>query len=124
MIRKHIGNLSQNQARLPFSDRKQVGVLMYASPLERQIIFAVGALFLLCSVLYVYFMISSVMHVAARQELVREVSKLSAEVAVLETKYFDATQSITEKYAYANGYVALKNRSFVKSSGVVTLNTR
>jgi len=110
-----------SQSALPFTRGSRGGILAYAHPLERRALTALSAGFVLLSILYIYFMISSVVHVAARQELVRTASQASAEVAALETAYLAKTQTITEPYARSLGYVAVEDRTFVSKASVVLL---
>ncbi|MES2014276.1 MAG: hypothetical protein V4437_00485 [Patescibacteria group bacterium] len=122
MTRNKITKISDSQAHLPFS-RKSGSIFAYARPLERRAFFVSGIALLLLSVLYIYFMFSSVVHVAALQELAHEATKTSAEVANLETAYLTQTQNFTEVYAHSNGYVAIRNPEFVRKSSVVSFQT-
>lgn len=112
----------EGQDRLPFR-RQQGGLWAYAHPYEKRALMVVGVTFAVLSILYTYFMFSSVMHVAARQQLASQMSKISAEVATLETTYLGKTQNITESYAHSLGYVGVKDRAFAKRLGAVTLHT-
>jgi type II secretory pathway component PulM len=114
MPSKYSKRIPEGQERLPLYGKNRSGIWAYAHPRERQIGFISASLLLLLSVLYIYFMISSVVHVAARQELARAERKTSAEVAELETKYLTKTESITDSYARSLGYVAISERSFVE----------
>lgn len=116
--------ISEHQGLLPFSRSTHSGILAYAHPFERRTLVVFGVAFLLLSVLYIYFMISSVVHVAARQELVRSASRASAEVATLETAYLAKTQTLTEPYARSLGFVSVRDRSFVSKASVAFKDAR
>ncbi|MBP9832018.1 MAG: hypothetical protein KBC74_00630 [Candidatus Pacebacteria bacterium] len=116
--------VSEHQGSLPFSRNTRSGILAYANVFERRTVVVFGVAFLLLSVLYIYFMISSVVHVAARQELVRSASRASAEVATLETAYLSKTQTITEPYARSLGFVSVRDRSFVSKASVAFKDAR
>ena len=125
MPSKYSKRIPEGQERLPFQGKNQGGIWAYAYPFERRSAFTVGSLLVLLSVLYIYFMISSVVHVAARQELTRAETKTAAEVAELETAYLSRTESITDSYAHSLGYVAIADRTFVsKPARVVSMRGR
>jgi len=71
---------------------------------------------------YTYFVITSIAHVAARQELVGKVASLKSSVSELESKYLSKTSGITESYAHSLGYVTAKNETFVQRNIAVTLH--
>ncbi|MES2135256.1 MAG: hypothetical protein V4449_03395 [Patescibacteria group bacterium] len=119
---RHSKKIPDIQGSLPFGSRNQGGIFAYAHPLERRAVVLVGVGFVLLAILYVYFLFSSVVHVAAHRELVRSASRASAEVANLETAYLAKTQTFTEPYARSLGYVAVKNPTFVSKSSVVSFN--
>ncbi len=110
----------EGQDRLPFSRTRQSGILVYAHPRERQALAVLGILAIVFSTFYIYFMISSVVHVAARQELAQQASRASADVAALETTYLERTEGITESYAKSLGYVAVNDQVFVEKENVVS----
>lgn len=120
---KKIRDIIEGQARLPFGEER-TGILSYAHPFERRAFFAMGALFLLVSAVYMYFVMTSVMHVAGREEASIRASRLSAEVARLESEYLARTESITEPYAKTRGFVTISKRSFVEGSSVSINNKR
>lgn len=121
---RNTNKIPASQGSLPFTRATRAGILAYAHPLERRAVTVLSVGFVLLSILYIYFMISSVVHVAARQELVRTASRASAEVAALETAYLEKTQTITEPYARSLGFVAIEDRTFVSKSTAVTFNAR
>lgn len=124
MPKRYSKRIPEGQERLPLYGNKGGGIWAYAQPFERQMGVGFASLLLLLSILYIYFMISSVVHVAARQELARAETKTSAEVAELETAYLARTESITDSYARSLGYVAIAERSFVsKPANVVSIRT-
>lgn len=113
---------SSAQRALPF--RHKGGIFAHAHPIERSIAVGIGSLFVTLSVLYIFFMFSSVMHVAARHDLAGRMSQLSADVAMLETTYLNKTEVITEAYAHSLGYVQTKNHAFAKRVNTVSLQTQ
>ncbi len=114
--------ISLDQAQLPFGSRNGGGLA--AHPWERRAIAVIGLFLVLLSVVYVYSVMTSVMHVAAREELSREATRLSAEVARLEAQYLSRTESITESWAREHGYVSLAERTFVGKIDSLSLGNR
>lgn len=113
--------ISLDQTELPFTKRD--GFWAAAHPLERKAVPVLAVCVLLCSAVYMYFVMTSVMDVAARETLSMQATKLSAEVASLEAQYLSRTNSITEAYARAHGFVSLSDRSFIQQANGLSLNT-
>jgi len=82
--------------------------------------FSVSA-FILSVVLYMYFVMASVAHVAARGALEQDVALLSADVAQLESQYFAQSEGITEAFARAHGFVSISKSAYVERASLVTL---
>lgn len=120
-MRRNTRRILEAQNPLPFRNATSAGLFAYARPLERRFVVFLGFGFLILSALYVYFLLSSIVHVVERQELRGQSSKASAEVASLEAKYLAHTEGITEAYARSVGFVAAQNEIFVKRP-VVTLH--
>lgn len=108
------------EVALPFRGT-QAGILSYATPFQRRAAFFGLIVLLLLSAVYLYGVISSVMHVAAREELSYEVTRLSSKVARLEAEYLTRTDGITESFARERGYVLISGRSFVERTQGITL---
>ena len=119
---KKLIRILEGQESLPFRGGR-TGLFAYAHPLERRTFFLFGGLIAVLSVLYVYFVIASIMDVAAREEISQNATKTSAEVASLEAKYLAGTHAITESAAKDRGFVSIKDRSFVEKAASVSLNT-
>ncbi len=113
--------ISEGQQSLPFQSGGG-GMLAYARLWERRFIALLGALFIACILLYMYFVMSSVIHVAARQELAGKVAAAKVAVSKLETAYLIRTKDITESYARSVGFVAASHETFVERGGAVTLH--
>lgn len=109
------------EVTLPFRT-KDAGILSFVTPIQQKALLVGGVLFVLLSVLYVYSVIASVMHVAAREELTFEATRLSSEVARLEAEYLSRTEGITESFARERGYTSISRRSFVERTSSVTFN--
>lgn len=117
MGKRRTFKISKEQKTLPFSGRRaQTGILSYASVLELRILFILSCLLFVSGVLYTYFVMASVAHVAEREEIGREVALTSAEVARLEATYLKNSQNITESYARSLGFVKAKNRIFIEKT--------
>lgn len=111
--------LSTSQNALPFGrNRAKSGVFAYAGPFERRLLASVGAFLATVAVLYVYFVMASVAHVAEREEVSKNVAQISAEVARLEASYFTRSHAITESYARSLGFVNAKGRVFVEKTSL------
>ncbi len=109
------------EVALPFRGN-DAGILSYATPFQRRAGFFGIIVLLLLSAVYLYGVISSVMHVAAREELSFEIKRLSSDVARLEAEYLTRTDGITESFARERGYVAVSDRSFVERTEGITFN--
>jgi len=120
---KKIKQFFEGQEQLPFRGRPS-GMWSFAHPWERRSIAVLSGLLLLLSLVYVYSVMTSVMHVAAREEFSIEATRLSAEVARLEAEYLSRTQFITESYAKDHGFVALSGRTFVEKVESLSVNSR
>jgi hypothetical protein len=109
----------ESQQALPF--RRKGGMWANVGVLEKRTIFALAVLIVLFSIAYVYFVMTSVMHVAGRETLSIDASKRSSEVARLEAEYLRRTESITESLAKERGFVSISSRSFVEHADSVSL---
>ncbi|MBY0538968.1 hypothetical protein K2P56_00845 [Patescibacteria group bacterium] len=118
---RKIRQIMDGEVALPFRT-KDAGILSFITPIQQKAFFVSGILFVLLSVLYVYSVIASVMHVAAREELTFEATRLSSEVARLEAEYLSRTEGITESFARERGYTSISSRSFVERTSSVTFN--
>lgn len=118
---RKIRQIMDGEVALPFRG-KDAGILSYVTPLQRKAFLVGGILFALLSALYLYSVIASVMHVAAREELTYEATRLSSEVSRLEAEYLSRTEGITELFARERGYTAISSRSFVERASSVTFN--
>ncbi len=118
---KKIRRIMEGEVALPFR-ASQAGILSYVTTSQKRAALLGLVLFCLFSIVYLYGVISSVMHVAAREQLSYEIKRLSSEVAQLEAEYLTRTDGITESFAHERGFVAITERSFVESSGRVTFN--
>ena len=114
-------NISLDQRALPFGNIGRKGALAYALPWERQVVGVTGVLFVGLCLLYAYFVIMSIVHVAALQTLMAEVTTAKNNVSQLETAYFAKSDTITETYAESLGYVAVANPTFVAENTALTL---
>ena len=123
MGRKSNVRLSYLQKRLPFGDvlMPTVGIRAYLYPHERRFLAVLLFLLFVLSGLYVYFTMFSIAHIATREELGREIRMVSANAAHLEADYLARSESITESYARAAGFVTMSRQTFVERRSVVTL---
>jgi len=112
--------ISDSQAHLPFRS-KNAGLLSHATPLERRFLGVLSGAFLLVSLLYVYFLASSVGYVSAREEMAQQARTLSGETAFLEARYLARAVDMTESYAGAQGLVRAKGQAFVERETNLTL---
>ncbi len=112
----------EGEVALPFRSN-EVRITAFATDTQRNVaLVGVIALAVLVMV-YLYGVISSVMYVAGREELSREVTRMSSEVATLESEYLTRTQGITESFARERGFVAITERSFVERASGVSLRS-
>ena len=114
--------IPEGQEILPFRNGRGGGILSYALPWERRFVAGLSALFIVFVALYVYFVMASIVHVAARQELAGTFSSTKAAVSQLETEYLAKTQGITEAYATSVGFVPVSAQAFVERENTVTFH--
>ncbi len=117
-----IRGIPDRQDALPFRNGQGSGILVHALPWERRLVLALGALLLACTALYVYFVMTSIVHVAARQELIKKVALAKTAVSSLESVYLAKTKSLTESYAHSIGFTAPSKKVFVERAVAVTLH--
>jgi len=122
MGRRRTFKISKDQRVLPFGEKRaQTGILLYATPIERRILAVLSVLLFSFGVLYTYFVMASVAHVAEREEMSRTVAIASVEVARLETAYLARFQNITESYARSLGFVKETKRIFIEKTPLTAL---
>ena len=80
---------------------------------ERTWFFGAVTMLSLVFLLYVYFVISSVVHVVIRQELAQEAVALNSYVSQLEAEYIDAQHAISEEIASQSGYTKVTEKVFI-----------
>lgn len=119
--KRYSRNISLDQRMLPFKAVGRNGILAYALPWERRLVAGIVASLIALSVLYVYFVIASIVHVAAMQSLMGQVTDAKNAVSQLETSYFAKSDTITEQYAESLGYVAAGDTAFVSQNTALSL---
>lgn len=120
-LRKLSKRIADSQGVLPFSDSRQ-GILAYAYPWERRLVGSLTIAFAVLVILYIYFVTSSIVNVATRQDLLGKIVVARTSVSSLETRYFEKTQAITESYARSVGFVAFSDPEFVNRDKALTLH--
>lgn len=118
---RKIRQIMDGEVAIPFRG-KESGVLSFVTPFQQKAFLIAGVIFALLTAVYLYGVIASVMHTAAREELSFEATRLSSDVARLEAEYLSRTQGITESFARERGYTAISSRTFVERSASVTFN--
>lgn len=82
----------------------------YTHALNRKNIFfiliSLVGLFLLA---YAYFISQTVSHIVARQNMTKQMSQMSSDVAVLESSYMTLSSALTMDHAYALGFNDVKS---------------
>lgn len=108
------------QAHLPFKSRLPERTATVSLAFEKHALFALGGLLIALAFIYSYFIMMSVSHVVARENVQYEAEQLSGNVARLEQQYLAASVHITESAALASGFERTSKQVFVErvSSGV------
>lgn len=92
---------------------------------ERAWFFGAATLLALVFFLYIYFVISSVVHVVIRKEAAEEARALNSYVSQLEAAYIDAQHAVSEEIASKEGYVKIEEKVFVdKTPATLVLSSR
>jgi hypothetical protein len=81
---------------------------------EEQALFF-GAVFVLLfvTVLYMYFLSASVVHVVMRKEINQEIAHMSSYVSGLESEYIEAQHKVSNDIAEMQGYVRTNEKIFI-----------
>lgn len=80
---------------------------------ERTWFFIAVSVLSIAFLLYIYFVISSVVHVVIRKELTQEAVALNSYVSQLEATYIDAQHAVSEEIASQSGYVKVADKVFI-----------
>lgn len=88
---------------------------------EKRILAALGVLMLVLAVLYGYFLAFSIAHTVERERLVQASEQVVDRVASLEHQYLSRANKMTERVAYAAGFVPVSDRLYVER-GALSLN--
>lgn len=92
---------------------------------ERTWFFAAASLLTIVFFLYIYFVISSVVHVVIRKEVAEEARAQSSYVSQLEAKYIDAQHAVSEDIASQSGFMKVEHKVFVdKTEATLVLSTQ
>ncbi len=121
MTRKKTKTPLHLQSRLPFGQARAAAQRGFSLALERKFLLLLGFLFFCLAGLYIYFVMSSVTYVAARQEIARDARVASAEVGTLEARLLADSEGITEAFARERGFVSTANKVFVEKAEAVSL---
>jgi hypothetical protein len=91
---------------------------------QYKITLACLAVLVFATILYLYFLNLSVVHVVMRQDATTEIKELQTEIAVLEARYIDAQHTIASRIAMLDGYNTETEKIFVSrgSAGLVFVN--
>ena len=112
-------NISVFQAHLPFKSRvPQRRAIAVPFVLEKRALTVLASGLLLLVILYSYFVMLSVSHVALREQILYDSEKLASEVASLEQEYLARSVLITEETALAHGFTRSKRQLFVERSSL------
>lgn len=106
------------QAHLPFKSRVPARAVAAPFILEKRALTVLGAGLLLLVMLYSYFIMLSVSHVALREQVLYESEQLASDVATLEQDYLARSVLITKDTALAHGFTHTTHQIFVERSAV------
>jgi hypothetical protein len=109
--------IPENQGRLPFTTHR----LGSTFAIERRLIMMAGLIVAAVAILYAYFIVASVSHVAVRESLAQGNAALAGDIAVLEQDYLARGSAITEAYARSVGFVSPVSQIFLTRSPSLTL---
>lgn len=91
---------------------------------ERLWFFAAVGLLLFVSVLYMYFLSASVVHVVMRKELNQEIANVSSYVSQLESQYIEAQHNMSNRIATLDGFVETDEKVFIdRTPATLVLHT-
>lgn len=80
---------------------------------ERMWFFSLLFLLSVIFILYMYFVVSSVVQVVVRQELDRDIAEMHSYISQLETEYIEAQHAVSEDIALQKGYIAADHKVFI-----------
>ena len=78
--------------------------ILQKNTVQKRIFFALAAAILSVSLLYVYFMSASVVHIVSRQHVEKRITDLSSRISELEQSYMSLSKEITRSYARDLGF--------------------
>lgn len=93
---------------------------LYAT--QMKVLGALGISLVALGALYFYFLMMSIMHVVAREDMQMDIASAHSRIGTLESEYLVKKQAITEEFALAEGYIALENKHYVLSESMVRRN--
>lgn len=67
---------------------------------------------------YMYFLSLSVVQVVARKDTMQDITQLRSDIAFLESSYIEANYEISQKVALNTEFSAVKDKIFIKESGI------
>ena len=91
--------------------KRQTTTVLYRE--EKMWFFAALFILMFVSVLYVYFLSASVVHVVMRKEINQEIAQVSSQVSSLESEYIEAQHRVSDDIASMHGYVVTEEKVFI-----------
>lgn len=93
---------------------------LYAT--QMKVLGLLGIMLVALGALYFYFVMMSIMHVVAREDMQMEIAQAESRIGTLESEYLVKKQAITEEFALSEGYVAVGEKQYVLSEHIVRRN--
>jgi len=91
---------------------------------NNKIFWALSSAFIVMLLIYVFFIQIGIFYILSAHEWGTKANNLSISLVALEKEYYVLTHSITERSALENGFVAVKNITYAKSTNVNVARAR
>lgn len=88
-------------------------------PFEKYLMHVLAIGVALCAVLYVYFVVASVLNITARKDALRQSTVIESSIGMLEEQYFALSQDVTPETAGRLGLAPVGSASYVYTPGTV-----
>lgn len=91
---------------------------------EKRFVYILGAAVVIFAALYIYFVITSIVHTVIRQETEYAIAQAHSEVSTLETQYLTRQKAITKELALDSGFAPVSDKVYATRQTLLTRTDR
>ncbi|HMA77837.1 MAG TPA: hypothetical protein VKP88_01700 [Candidatus Paceibacterota bacterium] len=81
---------------------------------EKRLLMLASGVLLCLTVVYMYLLSATVMHVVVRKETTQSIKEVNTKIAALETEYIKAQHAVSERVAALPGFVTTPDKIFLQ----------